>query len=85
MINGKKYGMGDGLGIAKSHKLVAIGMAGILGVFAFSIYKNYDSTGQTTSLFGTKLQLGENESEKHGEKSKSQSSEHDEKHDGDDD
>ena len=85
MINGKKDGMGDGLGIAKSHKLVAIGMAGILGVFAFSIYKNYDSTGQTTSLFGTKLQLGENESEKHGEKSKSQSREHDEKHDGDDD
>jgi hypothetical protein len=42
-----------------------MGMAGIIGLFAFHIYKNYDAAQATTSVFGVKLQLGENESAEH--------------------
>jgi hypothetical protein len=67
MIYGMKENKEGASPIARSHRLVALGMAGIIGLFAFHIYKNYDAAQATTSVFGVKLQLGENESaEKHG-------------------
>ena len=67
MIHGMKNNKEGASPIASSHRLVAMGMAGIIGLFAFHIYKNYDAAQATTSVFGVKLQLGENESaEKHG-------------------
>lgn len=81
MIHGKKENTGGGTGIEKSHRLAAIAMAGIVGLFAFHVYKNYDASQGTTNVFGMKLQLGENESREHGDKQKS--GEHE--RDGDDD
>ncbi|MBX3040939.1 MAG: cytochrome b/b6 domain-containing protein [Bdellovibrionaceae bacterium] len=65
MIHGMKNNKEGASPIASSHRLVAMGMAGIIGLFAFHIYKNYDAAQATTSVFGVKLQLGENESAEH--------------------
>lgn len=59
MIHGKKENDAGALPIASSHRWVAIGMAGVIGLFAFQVYKNYDADRAMTSIFGTKLQLGE--------------------------
>lgn len=65
MISGKKENTENAPPVASSHRLVAMGMAGIVGLFAFNVYKNYDASQSTTSVFGVKLQLGENEAEEH--------------------
>ena len=65
MINGKKDNEEGASPIASSHRWVAMGMMGIIGLFAFHIYKNYDATQATTSVFGIELQLGESESADH--------------------
>lgn len=70
MLHGKKENANGELGIEKSHPFAAMVMAGILGVFVFHIYRNYDATQATTSVFGVKLQLGENEANEHGNESK---------------
>lgn len=67
MIHGKKDNAEGASPIASSHRWVAMGMAGIIGLFAFHTYKNYDASRATTSVFGVKLDLGENESaDNHG-------------------
>lgn len=70
MIHGRKDNKEGASSIASSHRFVAMGMAGIIGLFAFHIYKNYDAAQTTTSAFGVKLQLGENESAEHQENTK---------------
>lgn len=65
MIHGRKNNEEGASPIASSHRLVAMGMAGIISLFAFHIYKNYDAAQATTRVFGVKLQLGENESAEH--------------------
>ncbi|HRO67064.1 MAG TPA: cytochrome b/b6 domain-containing protein [Pseudobdellovibrionaceae bacterium] len=62
MIHGKKDNKEGAPAIASSHRWVAMGMAGIIGLFAFHLYKNYDPVQATTHVFGAKLQLGESES-----------------------
>lgn len=59
MIHGKKDNKEGASPIASSHRLAAMGMAGIIGLFAFHVYKNYDAAQATTSVFGVKLQLGD--------------------------
>lgn len=65
MIHGQKMNVDGAKPITNSHPLIAMGMAGIIGLFAFHLYKNYDPTQSTTRVFGVKLQLGENEKEGH--------------------
>lgn len=77
MISGKKENTENAPPIASSHRLVAMGMAGIVGLFAFHVYRNYDPVQSTTSLFGVKLQLGENEAEEH-QGTKTEGAEHEE-------
>jgi cytochrome b len=60
MIHGQKNRVGEASPIANSHRLAAMAMAGVVGLFAFHVYKNYDAAQATTSVFGVKLQLGEN-------------------------
>lgn len=67
MIHGKKVHTEDALPITSSHRWVAIGMAGIVGVFAFQLYSNYDAARATTSVFGLSLQIGEGEGESGGD------------------
>lgn len=85
MIHGKKKGIPSDAGIDRSHSLVALGMAGIMGVFAFHVYRNYDTTRSTTSLFGVTLQLGENEAEEHGKASENKGGKHGDDDEADDD
>lgn len=65
MFHGKKENIDKGSGIDSSHRFVAMGMAGIVGLFAFHIYKNFDASQASTSVFGVRLQLGESESKEH--------------------
>lgn len=65
MIHGKKESTGAAQPSVGSHRLAAMGMAGVIGLFAFHVYKNYDAGQATASVFGVKLQLGENEAEGH--------------------
>jgi len=63
MIHGKKVSTEDAQPIANSHRYVAMGMAGIVGLFAFHVYSNYDAARATTSVFGVNLQIGEGQEE----------------------
>lgn len=83
MINGKKESAAGDTPISNSHRFVAMGMAGLVGLFAFHVYKNYDPTQSTTQVFGVQLKLGENESDE-GEGKNSESGEHDESDDDED-
>ncbi len=65
MVHGKKDNEEGAAPIASSHRFVAMGMAGTIGLFAFHTYKNYDAAQATTSVFGVRLQLGENDSGEH--------------------
>lgn len=76
MIHGKKDNEERAVPITNSHRWVAMGMAGIIGLFAFHVYKNYDAAQATTSVFGVKLQLGESDSAEHHGHSK-EGAEHD--------
>lgn len=67
MINGKKNNSDGASPITRSHRWVAVGMAAVIGLFAFHVYTNYDAAQATTHVFGVKLQIGENESEEHHE------------------
>lgn len=67
MVSGKKAQTGDVVGVVRPHRFAAVIMAGMIGAFAFQIYKNYDPTQSTTRLFGQTLQLGENEGGEHEE------------------
>lgn len=79
MIHGKKENTEDSLPIKHSHHFVAMGMAGIVGLFAFHVYRNYDTAHSTTSVFGVKLQLGENEAEEsHGQEKEGAAQDEDE-------
>lgn len=61
MIHGQKDSVEGAAPIPHSHPLWAMAMAGLVGLFAFHIYKNYDPIQSTTRVLGVSLQLGENE------------------------
>ncbi len=63
MIHGKKVNREGETKEVNPHRFPALVMTGIVGLFAFHIYKNYDATQATTKVFGISLQLGENETE----------------------
>ncbi len=65
MIHGKKANDEGTPPIVRSYRLVAAGMAGLIGLFAFHVYRNYDAAKATTTVFGVKLHLGENERGEH--------------------
>lgn len=62
MLHGKKNKVAEGRPIASSHPWVAMGMAGLVTLFAFHVYRNYDAVRATTRVFGVELSLGESES-----------------------
>lgn len=59
IIHGKKDRTGDAMPLARSHRLAAMTMAGLVGLFAFHVYRNYDPARSTTRVFGVTLQLAE--------------------------
>lgn len=76
MLHGKKSDPEGTATPAASHRFAALALAGLMGVFAFHVYRNYDASRATTSVFGVTLQLGEMEESEHG---------HDDDHGGHDD
>jgi cytochrome b len=66
MINGKKSDVSFGQTIPSSRSGVGILLIALVVVFANHLFKNYDSQTRNLQLFGSTLQLGENE--KHGER-----------------
>ncbi|MEQ1664124.1 MAG: cytochrome b/b6 domain-containing protein [Bdellovibrionales bacterium] len=81
MIHGKKVSVAGGAGIEKSYAGTALVFLALVGAFVFYLNKNYDPTNRTLNLFGTTLQLGENEGDDASEKSNEAA----EDSDGDDD
>ncbi len=61
MIDGKKENVIAKDTISSSHNSVAIILIALVIAFGLNLFKNYNSQTRTLNLFGTTLQLGENE------------------------
>lgn len=61
MIDGKKEAVPKEQTISSSRPVFGIIMIGLVVVFGLHLFKNYDSQTRNLQLFGTTLQLGENE------------------------
>jgi hypothetical protein len=72
MFHGRKKSDAPNAGISSDHPFAAIILVGMMGVFAFQIYRNYDAAQSTTKLFGATIQLGENEAGEEGGESEEQ-------------
>ena len=75
MVNGYKQKAEDAETIPGSKPLAGVLFVGLIALFAGNLARHYDPTTQSLSLFGTQLQLGENEAqerrnahEAHGER-----------------
>jgi cytochrome b len=77
MIHGRKPSITGQQGITHAYRLVGVGFLVAIGCFILYIGNHYNTTQQSLHLFGTTLQLGENErNESHGAAEASESSEH---------
>lgn len=65
MIHGRKQDFENSAGIENARPVAGLLLLVIIAAFAFNLYKNYDPAKRTLNLFGTTLQLGENEEEEH--------------------
>lgn len=75
MVDGKKQVLASNNGIQKNHSISAVILI-ILVVFSgFLLNKNFNDQDRTLKIFGTTLQLGENE-EGENEKEESEESRH---------
>lgn len=61
MIDGSKSGVSQSETISNSRPVVALFFVGLVATFATHLASNFDSQKQTLNLFGSTLQLGENE------------------------
>lgn len=61
MVDGAKQDLPQAEAIASSRPAVAVIFLGLVVTFAIYLVSNFDSQNQTLDLFGTTLQLGENE------------------------
>lgn len=59
MIDGKKAVSAEEKGIPNTHLLSGIVFVCLVGVFALHLYKNYDNSTQTLTMFGRDLHLGD--------------------------
>lgn len=86
MIHGKKDAVKGEVGIPGSLNWAGILMIALVGLFVFNLNKNYNTQTRSLNLFGTTLQLGENESNENGEAGAGENKDAGEKDDdGDDD
>jgi len=85
MVDGKKMPVSGQDGIRSASPIVAVLFLLLVGVFATRVWAGYDQQKQTLNLFGTTLQLGENEGNEHGDAGEAGDKENKGDHDGDDD
>ncbi|MBP9681041.1 MAG: cytochrome b/b6 domain-containing protein [Bacteriovorax sp.] len=63
MIHGKKVDRENEEGITNNHPFMAILFIAIIGLFAFTLIKNYDQSTRSLNILNKNLQLGEIEEE----------------------
>jgi cytochrome b len=83
MVDGHKQQVPTDEVIASSRPAVGVVFIAIVAAFAVTLVRNYDAATQSLNLFGTTLQLGENEANEQGKANKA--SEHSSKVEKDDD
>ncbi len=67
MIDGKKANIAKDQTITSSRSAFGIVLIGLVVAFGLHLFKNYDSQACRLQLFGTTLQLGENERNENGD------------------
>lgn len=85
MIDGKKEDVMAKDTISSVHNGMGIVLIALVVAFGLNLFKNYNSQTQSLNLFGTTLQLGENESGEADSNGSGQSSDAGEKKEDDDD
>ena len=84
MVGGKKGDLPSNVGIQSSRPIIAVLFLGFVATFALHLAHNYNSTNRTLNLFGTTLQLGENEDDEGSERGEMNKN-HDKENDQEDD
>ena len=88
MIHGKKERVEGQEEINKTYGVAGIAFLTMIGIFVLYLNKNYDANNRSLNLFGTTLQLGENEEDEkneHNEKGEHNNKDEHGNHDDDDD
>lgn len=85
MVDGKKEDVIAKDTISSAHNAVGIVLIALVVAFGLNLFKNYNSQTQSLNLFGTTLQLGEDESGKADSNGAGQNSDAGEKKEDDDD
>jgi len=85
MVDGKKVEVPVNQTIRSSRSAFGILLLALVVAFGLNLYKNYDEPSQSLQLFGTTLQLGENEGHEYGDQSSGRRGDHDDDDDNDDD
>lgn len=85
MVHGEKNDIEENDSISRSGMGVAILFVGLVIAFSFYLTRHFDAQNQTLHLFGSTLQLGENEGDEAGEKESTQRGGNHEEREKDDD
>jgi cytochrome b len=67
MVDGHKQGIDPAEPIASPRSAIGVVFIAVVAAFAVNVVRNYDPDSQSLNLFGTTLQLGEQEGDAHGE------------------
>ena len=67
MVDGRKQGIDPADTIASPRSAIGVVFIAVVAAFAVNVVRNYDAGSQTLNLFGTTLQLGEQEGDEQGE------------------
>ena len=67
MVDGRKQGIDPADTIASPRSAIGVVFIAVVAAFAVNVVRNYDAGSQTMNLFGTTLQLGEQEGDEQGE------------------
>lgn len=67
MVDGRKQGIDPAEAIASPRSAVGVVFIAVVAAFAVTVVRNYDPAAESLNLFGTTLQLGEQEGGERGE------------------
>ncbi|MBP9708563.1 MAG: cytochrome b/b6 domain-containing protein [Oligoflexales bacterium] len=84
MINGKKENISQGEAIVTAKSSIGLLLVALVAGYAFYLFSNFDESSRTLNIFGTTLQLGENENENTGENENENTGENENEHSAED-